>query len=114
MTSAFSFVLVIVIAATMLLLAQAGDEQVDFEYSNEYDDVRPHLIYPDEPRLDKRLGQAAKEFGQQMKNAWESMVDSFHNYFNELKNLFTTDGNDQPYGYGDINNGDAEVFSTNN
>jgi len=51
--------------------------------------------YPDDPRLDKRIGDAAREFGQNITQAWQSMVDSFKNYFEELKNLFadTTDPN---------------------
>ncbi|KAI8034572.1 hypothetical protein M5D96_012625 [Drosophila gunungcola] len=65
-----------------------ADSEFDVDYSNEYDDVRPHLVYPDEPRLDKRIGDAAREFSQNITQAWHSMVDSFKNYFEELKNLF--------------------------
>lgn len=72
---------------------QLGGGDLEMDYSNEYDDVRPHLVYPDDPRLDKRLGQAAQEFGQNISQAWQSMVDSFKDYFEELKNLFAADPN---------------------
>ncbi|XP_017107185.1 uncharacterized protein [Drosophila bipectinata] len=102
MTSApgfrFPLPLIVVLAVLALALGQAlvmaraepqpAGENFDVEYSNEYDDVRPHLEYPDVPRLDKRIGDAAREFGQNITQAWHSMVDSFKNYFEELKNLF--------------------------
>ncbi|KPU75379.1 uncharacterized protein Dana_GF26704 [Drosophila ananassae] len=84
----------IVTLAGLLLVAlgqaavEAAGEDFDVDYSNEYDDVRPHLEYPDVPRLDKRIGDAAREFGQNITQAWHSMVDSFKNYFEELKSLF--------------------------
>ncbi|XP_017853470.1 uncharacterized protein LOC108607285 [Drosophila busckii] len=73
------------------------------DYSNEYDDVRPHFVYPDEPRLDRRLSEAAQQFGQSVRNAWQSMVDSFKNYFQELHDVFAN---------GEQNN--AETLSGNN
>ncbi|XP_043658963.1 uncharacterized protein LOC122623718 [Drosophila teissieri] len=94
MTSAPSFPVPLIVALTLALLALgAWADELDLDYSNEYDDVRPHLVYPDDPRLDKRIGDAAREFGQNITQAWHSMVDSFRNYFEELKSLFsdTTD-----------------------
>ncbi|XP_020797999.1 uncharacterized protein LOC110176102 [Drosophila serrata] len=80
----------IVVALTLGLVSLAWAEgNYEMDYSNEYDDVRPHLVYPDDPRLDKRIGDAAREFGQNITQAWQSMVDSFKNYFEELKNLFS-------------------------
>ncbi|XP_030379142.1 uncharacterized protein LOC115627561 [Scaptodrosophila lebanonensis] len=66
------------------------DSSVDFDYySNEYDDVRPNLVYPDVPRLDKRISHAFEELGEHMKQAWTSMVNSFDGLFEELKGLFS-------------------------
>jgi len=95
MISGFSFSAPLIVALTLTLVTLAWAEEFDVDYSNEYDDVRPHLVYPDDPRLDKRIGDAAREFGQNITQAWQSMVDSFKNYFEELKNLFadTTDPN---------------------
>ncbi|XP_017034564.1 uncharacterized protein [Drosophila kikkawai] len=97
----------LIVALTLLTLmtlawAQGGGPDYEMDYSNEYDDVRPHLVYPDVPRLDKRIGDAAREFGQNITQAWQSMVDSFKNYFEELKNLFA--GSPDP-------NAANEVFS---
>ncbi|XP_016967029.1 uncharacterized protein LOC108035798 [Drosophila biarmipes] len=91
MTSGSSFSVPLIVALTLALVSLAWSDELYVDYSNEYDDVRPHLVYPDDPRLDKRIGEAAREFGQNITQAWHSMVDSFKNYFEELKNLFTTD-----------------------
>ncbi|XP_044252012.1 uncharacterized protein [Drosophila takahashii] len=87
--------LILSISLSLNLVTFAWADEFDVDYSNEYDDVRPHLVYPDDPRLDKRIGDAAREFGQNITQAWHSMVDSFKNYFEELKSLFadTTDPN---------------------
>ncbi|KAM8721385.1 hypothetical protein ACLKA7_007283 [Drosophila subpalustris] len=80
--------------ATILLLTLVNaQDDLELDYSNEYDDVRPDLIYPDEPRLDKRLTSAAQQFGESVKNAWQSMADSIHNYFEELRNIFADGAN---------------------
>lgn len=86
----------VALAGLVLALGQAlvAGEDFDGDYSNEYDDVRPHLEYPDVPRLDKRIGDAAREFGQNITQAWHSMVDSFRQYFEELKNLFGASSSD--------------------
>lgn len=93
MISGPRFSALLIVALTLALVAQTWADEFDLDYSNEYDDVRPHLVYPDDPRLDKRIGDAAREFGQNITQAWNAMVDSFKNYFEELKNLFsdTTD-----------------------
>lgn len=93
MTSGPRFSALLIVALILALVAQTWADEFDLDYSNEYDDVRPHLVYPDDPRLDKRIGDAAREFGQNITQAWNAMVDSFKNYFEELKNLFsdTTD-----------------------
>ncbi|KMZ10503.1 uncharacterized protein Dsimw501_GD27814 [Drosophila simulans] len=93
MTSGPRFSALLIAALTLALVAHAWADEFDLDYSNEYDDVRPHLVYPDDPRLDKRIGDAARDFGQNITQAWNAMVDSFKNYFEELKNLFsdTTD-----------------------
>ncbi|XP_017113414.1 uncharacterized protein LOC108136607 [Drosophila elegans] len=93
MTSGLRFSVPLIVALALVTLALVtptawADSEFDVDYSNEYDDVRPHLVYPDEPRLDKRIGDAAREFSQNITQAWHSMVDSFKNYFEELKNLF--------------------------
>ncbi|XP_034118492.1 uncharacterized protein LOC117577702 [Drosophila albomicans] len=88
----------------MLLVLASCQDDLEVDYSNEYDDVRPHLVYPDEPRLDKRLSSAAQQFGESVKNAWQSMVDSFHNYFEELRDVFS-DG---------VNNNNAEDLANAN
>ncbi|XP_016986632.1 uncharacterized protein LOC108049814 [Drosophila rhopaloa] len=96
MTSGLNLTVPLIVALTLALVTLAWADEFDVEdYSNEYEDVRPHLVYPDDPRLDKRIGDAAREFGQNITQAWHSMVDSFKNYFEELKNLFadTTDPN---------------------
>ncbi|XP_039499640.1 uncharacterized protein LOC120456723 [Drosophila santomea] len=104
MTSAPRFSAPLIVALTFALVAHTWADEFDLDYSNEYDDVRPHLVYPDDPRLDKRIGDAAREFGQNVTQAWNAMVDSFKNYFEELKNLFadTTDHSGSP----------NEIFST--
>lgn len=93
MISGPRFSALLIVALILALVAQTWADEFDLDYSNEYDDVRPHLVYPDDPRLDKRIGDAAREFGQNITQAWNAMVDSFKNYFEELKNLFsdTTD-----------------------
>lgn len=65
-----------------------AQHDLELDYSNEYDDVRPHLIYPDEPPLDKRITAAAQEFGESIRNAWQTMAESFHNYFEEVRSVF--------------------------
>ncbi|XP_017042157.1 uncharacterized protein LOC108088722 isoform X1 [Drosophila ficusphila] len=89
MTSGLRCPVPLIVALTFALVALVWAEEFDVEYSNEYDDVRPHLVYPDDPRLDKRIGDAARQFGQNITQAWNSMVESFRSYFEELKNLFT-------------------------
>ncbi|XP_022233713.1 uncharacterized protein LOC111081865 [Drosophila obscura] len=88
MTSALIYALTLI-----FVLAAAGgglgDLDLDLDYSNEYDDVRPHLVYPDEPRLDNQISNAAQQFGQSIRNAWQSMVDSARSYIEELSNLFS-------------------------
>ncbi|XP_017074331.1 uncharacterized protein LOC108110004 [Drosophila eugracilis] len=92
MTSGLRNFVPLIVALILTLVTLTWADEFDVEYSNEYDDVRPHLVYPDDPRLDKRIGDAAREFGQNITQAWNSMVDSFKNYFEELKNLFRDTG----------------------
>ncbi|XP_034489984.1 uncharacterized protein LOC117793710 [Drosophila innubila] len=88
MTSTWQLLFGLTLVMAMLLTLANCQDDLDLDYSNEYDNVRPHFIYPDEPRLDKRLTSAAQQFGESVKNAWQSMVDSFHNYFEELRDVF--------------------------
>ncbi|BFG00092.1 uncharacterized protein DMAD_00168 [Drosophila madeirensis] len=84
----------LIYALTLIFVMAAGDE-LELDYSNEYDDVRPHLVYPDEPRLDKQVSNAARDLVQSISDAWQSMVE-------ELKKLFSDGGQ---------THGEHEVFS---
>ncbi|EDV99584.1 uncharacterized protein LOC6565440 [Drosophila grimshawi] len=88
MSSIWRLLFGLILWLVVLMQVSFCQDDLELDYSNEYDDVRPHLIYPDEPRLDKRLTEAAKEFGDNIRNTWQSMVDSFRSYFEELRNVF--------------------------
>ncbi|XP_034658078.1 uncharacterized protein LOC117894895 [Drosophila subobscura] len=78
----------LIYALTLVFVVAAGDElelELEPDYSNEYDDVRPHLVYPDEPRLDTQVSNAARDLVQSLSDAWQSMVE-------ELKKLFSDGG----------------------
>lgn len=93
-----SFIWLNIFALALLWSLAMAQHDLELDYSNEYDNVRPHMQYPDEPRLDKRISAAAQEFGESIRNAWQSMADSLHNYFEEVRNIFA-DG---------VNNNNAE------
>ncbi|XP_023176364.1 uncharacterized protein LOC111603123 [Drosophila hydei] len=88
MISTWRFVFGLVLGLGTLGLLVSCQKDLELDYSDEYDSVRPMLIYPDEPRLENRLAAAAQEFGESIRNAWQSMADSFHNYFEELRTVF--------------------------
>ncbi|EDW58130.1 uncharacterized protein [Drosophila virilis] len=83
-----------VLGLAMLIWLARCQEDLELDYSNEYDDVRPQLSYPDEPRLDTRLAAAAEQLGQSIRNAWQSMADSFRSYFEELRHVFADGAED--------------------
>ncbi|XP_017869553.1 uncharacterized protein LOC116804501 [Drosophila mojavensis] len=78
----------LVLALGPLGLLVSGQKDLELDYSDEYDNVRPMLVYPDEPRLEHRLTAAAQEFGESIRDAWQSIADSFKNYFEELRIAF--------------------------
>ncbi|XP_033254418.1 uncharacterized protein LOC108159096 [Drosophila miranda] len=89
MTSALIYALTLIFVLVAANGERAAVDELDMDYSNEYDDVRPHLLYPDESRLDRQISNAARDFEQGISNAWQSIVDSVRTYFEELKNFFS-------------------------
>ncbi|EDW33801.1 GL26975 [Drosophila persimilis] len=102
MTSALIYALTLIFVLNAANGERAAVDELDVDYSNEYDDVRPHLLYPDESRLDRQISNAARDFEQGISNAWQSIVDSVRTYFEQLKNFFS-DGREP--------NAGNEVFS---